>query len=241
VKIRQMRRVRASQRAVLGLWLSGGLATAMLAVTPGAAMANPSSSLAQAKKALLVTSDLPSGWTSTKSSDDNSSFPGAAQLATCLGISSSIISDNPPTVNSPEFDSKSQLESVNDSVSVYSTAKGAQADHASLTNPKTPSCLTQSFNGSARSALESELGSGETLGTILVSRSPASEFAPGSANFTAFIPITAHGVTLNLELVVVDYVKGRDEQTVVFTSLQNPFPASLARHLTTVALQRLSS
>jgi hypothetical protein len=239
VKIRQIRGVRSFPRTVLGLCLSGGLAMAMMTATPGAAMAHPSSSLAQARKALLVTSDMPSGWTSTKSSNDNSSFPGAAQLASCLGISSSIINDNPPTVNSPEFDSKNQLQSVNDSVSVYPSAKDAQADHASLANPKTPSCLTQVLNGPARSALESEVGSDATLGTILVSRSPASEFATGSANFTAFMPVTVHGVTLNLELMVVDYVKGQDEQTVVFTSVQSPFPASLARHLTTVARGRL--
>jgi hypothetical protein len=211
----------------------------MMAVTPEAAMAHSSSSLAQTKKDLLVASDLPTGWTSAKSSNGNSSFPGATQLASCLGISTSTINDNPPTVNSPEFDSKNQLESVNDSISVYPSAKGAEADHASLTNPKTPSCLTQVLNGSARVGLESQLGEDATLGTILVSRSPASEFAPGSANFTAFIPVTAHGVTLNLELIVVDYVRGQDEDTVVFTAVQNPFPASLARHLTTVAVGRL--
>lgn len=239
MKIRQLRDVDSIQRSVLGLCLSGGLAVAILAATPGAADARPSSSLDQAKKALLVSSDLPSGWTSTPSANNNSSFPGATQLAGCLGIPTSIITNNPPTANSPEFDSKNQLQSVNDSVAVYPSAKAAQADHASLVNPKTPSCLTDVLNGSARSALASQFGSGATLGNILVSRSPATEFAPGSANFTAFMPITTHGVTLNLELTVVDYVKSRYEQTVVFTSVQTPFPASLARHLTTVALGRL--
>ena len=126
-----------------------------------------------------------------------SSFPGATQLAGCLGIPTSIITDNPSTANSAEFDSKNQLQSVNDSVAVYPSAKAAEADHASLTNTKTPSCLTQVLNGSAREALASQFGSGTTLGNILVSRSPATEFAPGSANFTAFMPISTHGVTLN--------------------------------------------
>jgi len=156
-----------------------------------------------------------------------------------LGIPTSIITNNPPTANSPEFNSKNRLQSVNDSVAVYPSAKAARADHASLSNPKTPTCLTQVLNGSARRALASQFGSGVSLGTTLVSRSPATEFAPGSANFTAFLPITTHGVTLNLELTVVDYVKGRTEQTVVFTAVQTPFPSSLARHLTTIALGRL--
>ena len=239
MKVRQLRGTRSSPSPVLALGLSVGLAMAMLAASPGAAVARPSSPLGQERKALLVASDLPPGWTSTKSSNDNSSFPGAAQLAGCLGIPTSIITNSPPTVNSPEFDSKNQLQSVNDSVSVYPSAKAAKAEHASLANPKTPSCLTQVLNGSARNALGSQFGAGASLGTIFVSRSPTTEFAPGSANFTAFMPITTHGVTLNFELTVVDYVKGRNEQTVVLTSVQRPFPASLAQHLTTVALGRL--
>ena len=176
MKILQPRGVRASRGAIL----CAGLALAILAATPAGAGARPSSLLTQAKKELLVASDLPTGWTSTSSSNNNSSFPGAAQLAKCLGISSSIITNNPPTANSPEFDSQDQLESVSDSVAVYPSAKAARADHASLTNAKTPSCLTQALNGPAHSSLASEAGPGTTVGTILVSRSPASEFAPGA-------------------------------------------------------------
>jgi len=53
------------------------------------------------------------------------------------------------------------------------------------------------------------------------------------------MPITTHGVTLNFELTVVDYVKGKNEQTVIFTAVQSQFPTSLARHLTAVAVGRL--
>jgi len=239
MKSRRHRGLISFQRPVFGVCLSGGLAMAVLAATPGVVLAHPSSPLGQAKRSLLVASDLPAGWTSTKSSNNNSSFPGADQLAGCLGVSTSLITSNPPTANSPEFDSKNQLQSVNDSVSVYPSAKAAHADFASLADSKTPSCLTQVLNGRARSALASQLGSGATLGTVLVSRSTASEFAPGSANFTAFMPITTRGITLNLQLTVIDYVKGRNEQTVVLTSVQSPFPTSLARHLTTVAVGRL--
>jgi hypothetical protein len=211
----------------------------MVTSTSAGADARPAPSLQHAKKALLVASDFPAGWTSTKASNDNSSFPGATQLARCLGIPTSIVTDNPPTANSDEFDSRDGLQSVSDSVAVYPSAKAAQADHGSLASAKTPSCLTQVLNGPARHALASQFGSGASLGTILVSRSPASEFAPGSANFIAFMPVTTHGVTLNLELSVVDYVKGPTEQTVVMSSVQTPFPAALAFHLTTVAAGRL--
>ncbi len=239
MQIRQFRRVGAVARTCVATCVTGGLAMGMLAGAIDAASAHSAPPPGQAKKALLVLSDLPSGWTSTKSSSNNSSFPGAAQLARCLGVPTRIITENPPTANSPEFDSANQLQSVNDSVSIYPSVKAARVDFASLANPKTPSCLTQVLNGSARAALQSQFGSGARVGNILVSRSPATEFAQGSANFTAFMPITSHGVTINLELTVVDFVKGRDEQTVVLTSAQSPFPTSLARHLTTVALARL--
>jgi hypothetical protein len=240
MKNRRLRVVSASSSRTLVFIGLLGVAIAPLFLTRDVAAAGTSSQLSQARRDLLVASDLPTGWTSTKSSNNNnSSFPGAAQLARCLGVPTSIITNNPPTVSSPEFDSKNQLQTVNDSVSVYPSTKAAHADFASLANPKTPSCLTQVFNGSARGAFQSQFGSGATLGTVLVSRSPTTEFAPGSANFTAFMPITSHGVTLNFELTIVDYVKGRNEQTVAFTSVQSPFPASLARHLTTVAMGRL--
>ena len=165
--------------------------------------------------------------------------PGRRSSPVASGVPTSVITNNPPTANSPDFDSKSQLQTVGDSVSIYPSAKAARTDFASLADPKTPSCLTQVLNGSARGALEAQFGAGTSIGSILVSRSPATDFAPGSANFTAFMPITSHGITLNLELTVVDYVKGREEQTVVLTSVQSPFSTSLARHVTTVALGKL--
>ena len=239
MKRRRFRRSGTGARMCLAACLTGGLAMSMLAASAKVTGAQSAPSLGQAKKALLVLSDLPSGWTSSKSSNNNSSFPGETQLARCLGVPASIITYNPPTANSPDFNSKDQLQSVNDSVAVYSSTKSARADFASLAEPKTPSCLTQVLNGSARAALEAQIGAGTTIGNILVSRSPATDFARGSANFTAFMPITSHGVTVNLELTVVDFVKGREDQTVTFSSVQTPFPTSLARHLTSLASGRL--
>lgn len=69
--------------AVLGVFLFEGSASA--ANSHNAAMA-------KAKKALLTLSDMPKGWTSSKSSANNSPFPGAAQLANCIGVPTSVIS-----------------------------------------------------------------------------------------------------------------------------------------------------
>jgi hypothetical protein len=236
---RQPPRVDALFRACIAAGIACGLALALLGATADVASAHGSAPPDQAKRALFVLSDMPAGWTSSKSSNNNSSFPGAAQLARCLGVPTSTITDEPPTVYSPEFVNPDDVLTVNDNVSIYSSARRARADFASLANAKTPSCLTQVLNGSARSALASGFGSGASVGSILVSRSPSTDFAPGSANFTAFMPVITHGVTVNFELTVVDYVRGREEQTVSFTSLQSAFPASLSRHLTSVAVGRL--
>ena len=171
MKVGQVRRLGIVTRTCIAACLTGGLAMGMLAGTTVAASAHTAPLFGQAKKDLFVLSDMPSGWTSTKSSNNNSSFPGAVQLASCLGVPTSVIFDNPPSANSPDFDSKNHLQTVSDSVWIYPSVTAAQVDFASLADSKTPSCLTQVLNGSGRPALESQLGSGASVGNILVSRS----------------------------------------------------------------------
>jgi len=215
--------------------LATGLTAAVMVMNGTAADAHTAPSLAQAKKDLLTLSNMPKGWTSSKSSNGGGSLPGTPQLASCLGISPGVVNASPPTANSPQFSSKNQLQSVSDSVSVYRSAKAAQADFASVADTKTPACLTTVLNGAAKVSLQKEVGAGATVGTIDVSRTPAADYAPHSANFTMFFPVTDMGVTLNAEVTVVDFVRGNREQTLTLTSLQSPFPAALSRHLTSVA------
>jgi len=218
---------------------TGSNAAGQAAPPAAVAGARATSPTEKARTALLVLSDLPKGWTSTKSQNNNSPFPGAAQLAGCLGVPTSVITSQPPTAYSPEFASKDQRQLVSDSVSVYPSARAAQADFASLANPKTPSCLTTVLNNQAKAALGSGFGTGTSLGTVTVTRAPATEFAPHNANFTALVPVTDQGATLNLQLTVVDFVRGTEEQTVTLVAVQGPFPTALARQLTTVAAGRI--
>ncbi len=195
--------------------------------------------MASARKALLVKSDLPKGWTSSPSSDANTAIPGEDQLASCLGVPASVITRNPPTANSPRFESSDKLDQVNDSVSVYPSKKAAEANFSAAANPKAPQCLTTLLNGAAKSALVSGLGPGATVGTIQMTRARASEFAPHSAAFMAFLPVTEQGQTVNVQLTEVVYVKGDEDQTLTLTATQVPFPATLAHRLTTIAAGRL--
>jgi hypothetical protein len=216
--------------AALSVLLFGG--------TASPATSHTATQLSKAKKSLLVLSDLPKGWTSSKSSNGNSPFPGAAQLASCIGVPTRVITYNAPSVSSPDFASKDQLLGVSDSVQVYSSSKAAQADFSSLANPKTPSCMTSDLNGPGKVEFDKQVG-GTGIGNVTVTRTPTSDYAPDSTNFTMYVPVTTKGVTVNVELVFVDYVKGREEQSVTLSAFQSVFPASLSRHLTTVADQRI--
>ena len=237
--MRRPRRRNTPARALVAAVLGTGLVAAAIAGPVGGA--EPSSTkaaVAQAKKELIVLKDLPKGWTSTASSNGNSTIPGASQLATCLGVPTSVINDNPPSANSPEFDSASQSMTVTDSIAVSPSKASAKADYASLADAKTPGCLTTVLNGVTKAGLASEFGSGASIGTIDVIRSPRTEFAGNGANFTAFLPVTVQEQTLNVQLTIIDYLKGTENETVTFTSIQSPFPTALAKRLTAVALSR---
>jgi len=211
IRARRPLRVLAAKSAIAGLLAV--LAIFFFEGTASAAKSTNASQLSKAKKSLLVLADLPKGWTSSKASY------------------------NAPSVSSPDFTSKDQLLLVGDSVQVYRSAKAAQADFSSLANAKTPSCMTADLNGPGKAEFDAQIGGG--VGNITVTRTPASDFAPHSTNFTMFLPVRAEGVTVNVELILVDYVKGREEQTVVLSAFQSTFPTSLARHLTTVADGRI--
>jgi hypothetical protein len=222
-----------------------GLAVGVVFATAGATGAGGSQKLptqaqmAAARKSLLVLSDMPKGWKSSKSSGGNSPIPGAAQLARCLGVPLSVVKVDTPSVNSPEFDSHDHLETVDDSISLFPSAKAAMADFESGANPKAPGCLAADFNGPARAGLAKSFGAGATVGHIAVTRSPASDFASHSTNYTLFFPVTIGEVTLNIETTGVAFVKGSEEQDVTFISVQNPFSIPLARRLTKIADGRL--
>jgi hypothetical protein len=166
-------------------------------------------------------------------------MPGAAQIASCIGVPRRVITRNPPNVNSPEFDAPNQLLAVDDTVSIYPSAHAATTDFTSLANPKTPGCLARVVNGSARATIEKSFGAASLVGPIRVTRTASRYFAPGSANFTMTMELKEKGVQLMLTATLVDYVKGNEEQTLTLISVESGFPAALAMQLTQDAKSRL--
>jgi hypothetical protein len=203
--------------------------------------ASAASSRTSAKKLLLTLSDMPKGWKKEKGSGGggSSNFPGASQLASCIGVPTSLISSNPPEVDSPYFEDKAGTLEVQDSVSIFPSAKAATADLNALANTKTPACMTTLMNGSFKAQILASAGKGATLGTITVTRFDAANFANGATGIVMSLPISEQGVSLTAIITAVYYVKGKLGQQIDFNSYGPAFPTSLAKSLTATALHRL--
>jgi hypothetical protein len=202
--------------------------------------ASAASSREQAKKLLLTLSDMPKGWKREKgSSGGSSTFPGASQLAGCIGVPAGLITSNPPEADSPYYENKSGLLEVQDSASVFPSATTAESDYNALANAKTPACMTTLMNGSFKAQILGSAGKGATVGTITVTRADPADFAQGSTGLVMSLPISEQGVSITAVITAVYYIKGKLGQQIDFNSYGPAFPTSLAESLTATALHRL--
>jgi len=220
--------------------LLGVVASTALAIAPAdAASGRPSArQLSQARSALLVRSDLPSGWRSAKS-DTSASNVGNAQLARCIGVTKALVAENPPEVTSPQFQNSDGTLTVNDSVTVFPSSKNADAELAIASNAKTPGCMTRLASGPLKSKLFGKLPKGVSIGTPLVSPTSPSAFGPSTPGFSMSVPITTRGVTVNLTVTQLFAVKGVLGQQVTFTSIGTAFSIPLEQQIASVAFGRL--
>ena len=225
--------------------VAGGLLGVTLLVSPtspaGASSGSGSGhdSLTQARKDLLVLSDMPAGWTSTKNPNNNNSNVGDTQLARCIGVSTSLIAENPPSVNSRQFQDKQGTLIVTDNVTVFPSAKNAAAEYAIGANAKTPGCMTALASGPLKAKLFGKTPKGTTFGTPLVSAVDPTAFGTGVSGFSMSVPVTAQGVTVNVTATQLETVKGRLGNQVTFTAIGAPFSIALQKQIMAVAAGRL--
>lgn len=229
--------------------LTGGIGVGVIAVglflsAAGVpAGAGTSSNVAQAKNHLLVLSDLPKGWTTEKgtggSGGGSGGLPGGSQLAACIGVPASVINDNSPSSTSPYYQNKDQSLEVQDSVSVFPSASYARTQLAAMANPKTPGCVAAYMNGPGKASFESQFAKGETAGTVTVTPLDPKLYGSGVVGVVMSLPITYQGVTVPTQIISVNATRGRLGQSITYNSYNVPFPASLAKHLDSIALGRL--
>ncbi len=188
------------------LALSLGLS---LGVGVGGSGASIATTQAQAKKELLKLSDLPKGWTSTKSANNSGgSFPGLKQLAACIGVPAKTLDLNPPNANSPEFDNKAQTLSVDESIGIFSSAKVARSQLAAITNPKTPGCYSQLLAGPLKSQFDASFGSGVSVGNVTVTSPGPGSFANGVGTLHLSLTVSQSGQSTPIALTNVYFIKG---------------------------------
>jgi hypothetical protein len=231
------RAARLSGRAVITV----GLLVGVMAATSGSAGASAASQKAQAKKHLLVLSDMPKAWKTEKgnASSGNGKFPGASQLASCIGVSPSLISSNPPEADSPYFENKGGSLEVQDSVSVFPSVKNAKAEYAAIANAKTPTCMATLMNGPFKAQIVAAAGKGATIGTITATAIDPSSYGPHTTGFTLSVPISVQGASITAQLTSVYFIKGALGQQIDFNAYGPPFTSASTQHLTSVALGRL--
>ena len=229
--------------------LMGGIGAGVIAVglflsAAGVpAGASTSSSVAQAKKHLLVLSDLPRGWTVEKgtagSGGGSGGLPGGSQLAACIGVPASVINDDSPSSTGPYYQSKDQSLEVQDTVSVFPSASYARTELAAMADPKTPACVAAYMDGPGKSSIEAQMGKGATVGTATATPLDPKVYGPGVVGVVMSLPITVKGVIVPTQIISVNAVRGRLGQSITYDTYGLPFPGSLAKHLDSIALGRL--
>ena len=233
-------------RALLRLCGAGVLAGALAAAAipaGGAGALSRAQAQAQAKGRLLVLKDMPSGWKAeggVTTGGGSGAFPGAKQLASCIGVSSKLITANAPQADSPYFTNPAQSLEVQDSVSVFPSGANAKAELDAIGNAKTPSCMTTLVNTpSFKSKILGSSGSGASVGSVSVSRTPSGAYGPGSVGLVLTIPVSSQGTEVTAKLAEIFFVRGTLGLQVSFNSYNATFPAALAKRLTALAESRL--
>jgi hypothetical protein len=228
-------------RATAGLVAAGLLGLTLLGsvAAEAGASSSGSASLSQARKDLLVLSDMPAGWTTTKNPNTGNNTVGASQLARCVGVPTSLISENPPSVSSPQFQNTGGTLSVADNVTVFPSAKNAATEAAIGGNPKLSHCMSALASGPLKTKVFGNTPKGTTLGTPLVSPAAPAAFGPEVVGYSMSVPITSDKVTLNVTVTQLIVVKGRLGHQVTFTSVGAPFSTALQKQIMAVATRQL--
>ncbi|HEY3843321.1 MAG TPA: hypothetical protein VGL48_08715 [Acidimicrobiales bacterium] len=235
--------LRFGSLALAATTVTATTATLTATLTATAAGASKASEKAEAKTHLLVLKDMPKGWTTESGSSGSNgpnNFPGVKQLAACIGVPSSLLSGNPPEADGPYYQSKDQALEVQDSVSVFPSVKNARQQLAAISNTKTPGCTATIMNSAAlKSQITASAGKGASVGTITVTAINPALYGKNTAGFTMLLPIKAQGISVIGHLTELYFINGRLGQNISFDSYGVTFPASLAQHLTAVAIGRL--
>jgi hypothetical protein len=243
-----MRRTRrpaglAGLSALVGAVLALGLVTGIGARAGASAGSANEAALAQAKHQLIVRSDFPKSWkvsgaATTSAGGGQSSFPGADQLASCLGVPSALINMNTPSASSPDFQSSDGRFNAQENLSIFPSSKVASKGYRVLASTKVPGCMTSLLQGPEKSQLQNAIGHGITIGTVTVTGVPRSALGSHASGFTISFPAMTQEVTLPTTVTIIDVLRGKLGAQLMLSAVGQTFPASLEKHLVAAAYSR---
>jgi hypothetical protein len=213
---------------LVGRLTGGGSALADASTRPTIA----SKTVARGSAALLVVSDLPSGWTAGGAgAAPTRETPWSPKLARCVGVPARVAAVAPTKVNSPNFTSADQVDAVEDSVSVYSSGAQARAEYAALASTRTTGCMNRVASLALQQHMQKQAGSTTTVGVVSFADLPAAAAALHLTGFTVTIPIARGGRVLTVWSTQVDFVSGALLQQITFNGNGSAFPPVLEEQL----------
>ena len=203
---------------------------------PSASDGVPNAVVAQADKALLQLSDMPSGWASGGAAVAPSrTSPWSKQLASCADVAKSIAAIKPTKISSPDYTSSDQTLAMEDAISLYPTATEAQQAYTALDSTKTPRCMNRIGSEALRASVQNEAGSNATVGTVTIAPLAPGSYEAHETGYTVTIPLDSQGRQLTITSTLIDFVHGRFNEQLTFNGNGATFPPLLEVHLIRVA------
>ena len=161
------------------------------------------------------------------------SFTGAPGLAGCLGVPAQIVGVLPPEINSGQMSDKSGTVQVQQSISIFPSARFAQEEYDAFPSRKAPGCLQTLLN----SSLTGSSGSGAGADAMSVTKTASPK---GTTALDVDTALTDEGATVPSRAELVFFVRGQFGDSLELMSTGSPAtPSSLVRHLISVARSRL--
>jgi hypothetical protein len=163
------------------------------APAPTAPAQNVEADKARAAAASLKLSDFPAGWTSSPSTATNGPSGLKAQVAKCLGVSESNLTDPPASYDSPDFNDPNN-NTISDTVGYRATPADQDAPFAVVSSDKVPACLGTAFTKVINDAIKhptnpsDTLPEGVTVGTPTVSPMSFPQFGDKSTAYRTTSP-----------------------------------------------------
>lgn len=225
------------------LRVTAALAVVVIGFSTAVGAASRKADVALARKALIVRTDFPTGWTASPSGSGNSNGPFTAPLATCLGVSKAEVNYNPPNANSPTFSENSFGLSVDDEVEVLPSVQVAVAQFNLIGSTRSAHCLAYALNvPSVKAWFQHSMGAGFKIGTATATALARPVTTNQSAALEYQLPFVYKGqkFILSSEVVVILSKSRTEASELSFTSAVGQlFPSSVMTQLEVDTVKRL--